>query len=493
MIANQSSAADNKILDEAFLAAVEKGAYLDNPYLLGKEILGFDRFTAPHREWNRFAISNINPTCQIPGRMCVLQPRETYKTTFWTVTLAIWILVNNPNASILIMSAIEKNAVDMLRQIKGIFERCERFRQMFGDFVGAPWGTNEITVKPRTTLNSKEPSIMATGKGSIITSKHFDVIILDDIVSSVDRDSAAERQATLHCFQDVFDILKKDVGQLIIPGTRWHKQDLYAHIVQLNVTTPDSFKMLITPAKEKDGRLNFPTILSEAKLKDLREVKVGSDGVDISQYFAQYQLDPLSEQEQIFKTFHYHDINKFTFSNFISFVDPALSVKTTACFSAIITLGRIAAGEFKGRWFVVVANIKKRNATTLITDIIASHKLISGLYRNAQGVPLPHDMFIEDNGFQALLGDDVSRKALEGDYRLPIVGRTTTTKKETRIASIEPAVSQGFIIFRHDFNTAPDGYRLLIEQLTNFPQFEVDGPDALALCWEQSKSRYANG
>ena len=44
---------------------------------------------------------------------------------------------------------------------------------------------------------------------------------------------------------------------------------------------------------------------------------------------------------------------------------------------------------------------------------------------------------------------------------------------------MEPFISQGFLRFREDFDTAPENYTALLEQLQNFPQGKIDGPDAL--------------
>jgi len=73
-----------------------------------------------------------------------------------------------------------------------------------------------------------------------------------------------------------------------------------------------------------------------------------------------------------------------------------------------------------------------------------------------------------------------------GEKPVPTKGIKNTTNKEQRIRILEPAITTGLIIFRKDYLTAPEGYRLLIEQLRNFPQAKKDGPDALAGAFSQA-------
>jgi len=495
--------------------ALEKEILKKSPFMLGKYVLGMERYCEPHKIWDKFVRASLDLTCKTSNKALVLQPRETFKSTFFTVNVVINLLINNPNVSILIVSATGATSTALLRQIKAHLESNEKLIKLFGTFITDNWNQNAITIKQRTSLNVKEPSVMSVGKGNFVTGLHPDVIIWDDVVGPNDRVSKAERLATLYYFQDCADLLKKDVGQMLCVGTRYHQEDCYAHILKINATLPEAikFKTLITPAINKETKeLNFPTILTQEKLEELRLTKVGKDALDYSSFSAQYLLEPLSSSDTVFHQFHYYDHETTEYSIFVTFVDPALSVSKGACYSAIITLGKLANGEHKGKWGVAYASIVRRNPTQIMKDVIRIHKFFAENFTHIERetriakqpgafiqdpnkveviekkLPIPHDCFIEDNGFQSLLANNTIKAALEEGYYLPIVGRTTTTNKQMKITSIEPVVSQGMIVFRKDYQTAPEGYSLLLEQLHNFPQDEVDGPDALAMCWEQAKS-----
>ena len=98
--------------------------------------------------------------------------------------------------------------------------------------------------------------------------------------------------------------------------------------------------------------------------------------------------------------------------------------------------------------------------------------------------------FMESNNFQFLMRDKSVQDALEEGEQVPTVGRPNTKNKIARIRGMEPFVSTGILLFRDDWRDAPEGYKLLIDQMSNFPQGAMDGPDALQGAHEQSKGRF---
>jgi predicted phage terminase large subunit-like protein len=254
----------------------------------------------------------------------------------------------------------------------------------------------------------------------------------------------------------------------------------------INKTLPEDskFKVLITPAIDKQTKaLNFPTILTQAKLDELRLIKVGKDALDFSSFSAQYLLEPLSPTDSVFHTFHYYDPQTTEFEVAIMFCDPAVS--RTGCYSAAVVIGKISTGELKNKWGVIVTSIEKRIPTKLVNDVINLHKFVTQTYN----VECP--VYFETNGFQVLMKDNIMNVAQEQGYQLPVTGKTTTKNKEAKITGLEPYISTGFLLFRKDWATAGGGYQILMEELQSFPQGdEVDGVDALAMAHEVSRGRY---
>lgn len=484
-VVQQSERSDLNEKKLALKAQLSKEVLKHSPYLLGKHILNFDRFCEPHKEWDKFCRKSIDFTCQRTSKTLVLQPRECFKSTFWTVTICIEILINNPNASIFLISATNATSCQLLTQIKNHLAGNQKLIDTFGKFYNPDhWNSNSITIAQKSDLNVKEPSISALSKGSFITGQHPHFVIFDDTAGPADRTSSTERAATLRYFQDIWDILRKDCGQLLVIGTRWHREDIYGHVLKINDKLEQKFNCLITPAMEKDGTLNFPTILSKEKLDELRTIKAGKDALDFSSFSCQYLLDPIDPTENVFKQFHFAPV-KQEYEVSILFCDPAISV--TGCYSAICVLSKIKSGEYKNRWMLTEVSLEKRNSTKLINDLVTLHQFVAITYtQDIAG-------FMENNGFQALLKDNVMRQALENGYHLPLTGRSTTINKIAKITAIEPYITQGFVLFREDWETAPHNYRMILEQLRSFPNCDYfDGPDCLAMAINETKSRYFN-
>jgi len=101
---------------------------------------------------------------------------------------------------------------------------------------------------------------------------------------------------------------------------------------------------------------------------------------------------------------------------------------------------------------------------------------------------------METNAAQVFMKDvAVQQSAAEiNEKPVPTKGVHNKENKEQRIRTLEPAITTGLIIFRKDWETAPEGYRLLVDQLRNFPQAKKDGPDGLAGAFKQATRRVAS-
>jgi predicted phage terminase large subunit-like protein len=459
-------------------------------YYLGKEILGYKDFCSSQVEWDKWVREKIDLTGNTSGKFLILQPRETYKTTFFNITLVINLLLNNPELSIMIANERYENARDILREIKRHFEQNEKLRSLFGNYVSpTTWAENSITLN-RKTKNVKEPSVWISGIGAAVTSKHPDVIVCDDIAGRKDKESEVGRHQTHIFFQDCWDLLKKDTGIFIMLGTRKHMFDIYHHIKNklnpaLEQEGMQKFEILEMPAHKPDGTLNFPRILTEEKLRELRVVKTDSDGIDFSTYSAEYELNPLDEKDQVFKQFTFVNHEGMKFDKISQWTDPSLGETKDSDFSAIITVARIAEGEHKGKYICIGADIDKRSPTQIIKTHNQTYRETYKLHPDIE-----YQVAIEQNGF-AGLRDYARADSLQDKDEIPVPTRAVanTENKDIRIKSMEPAVTTGMLVFREDWLTAPGNYKLLIEQLRNYPQSKKDGPDALQCAYKQINKR----
>ena len=153
--------------------------------LLASHILGYD-VRSFHQDLIDF--QEAADTC------LQLAPRGYGKSTILTITRAVYEILKNPNIRILVAANTQLQAEVFLREIKAHFERNERVREYFGNFVSEDkWDTREIVVAPRTST-AKESTITCVGVGGPVASRHYDLIIADDLVDEENARTETQRE-----------------------------------------------------------------------------------------------------------------------------------------------------------------------------------------------------------------------------------------------------------------------------------------------------------
>lgn len=167
--------------------------------------------------------------------------RGSGKSTMCTVTKAIHLLLKNPNLRILIASKTTTNAMAFLKEIKTHFAQNEKLIEVFGPYYDpkftTKWDEKEIEVLPRNKF-TKEASITCVGVDGTIVSKHYDVLISDDLVDeSNSRTDHMRRKTQTFYYQtleptlEAPDPLVPHRGEHHRQGTRFHYDDLYGHLI----------------------------------------------------------------------------------------------------------------------------------------------------------------------------------------------------------------------------------------------------------------------
>ena len=221
--------------------------------------------------------------------------RGSGKTTSCTVARCILEIIKNPNVRILIASKTGGAGSDMLKEIKFQFEGNERLRLIFGDFVGKKWDTNRIEVKGRT-IAAKEPTIMTLGIESQVVSKHFDLIICDDLVDEENSRTKYMRERTKTFFyKTLLPTLEPD-GEIHILGTRYHYSDLYGHLIENEYA--EDWQRIMALKEDPPGSGNYKTPWPERfTVEHFLELK-STMGTII--FNSQYQCDTEAMKGEIF-------------------------------------------------------------------------------------------------------------------------------------------------------------------------------------------------
>ena len=174
------------------------------------------------------------PICQAlenrSKRKLIVCPRGAFKSTLGVVSYSIWILINNPNARVLIDSEVFTNSRNFLREIKAHLESY-RLASIFGSFkTKDDWTQSSLTINQRTK-KYKESSITCGGVGTIKTGQHYDLIIADDLNSQQNSNTKEGCEKVITHYKYYSSLLEPD-GTIAIIGTRYSANDVIGHILE---------------------------------------------------------------------------------------------------------------------------------------------------------------------------------------------------------------------------------------------------------------------
>jgi hypothetical protein len=125
-----------------------------------------------------------------------------------------------------------------LAEIKLEFESNERLRETYNmgeSWIGRKWTERELVLADAREgdngIAGKEVSVFSVGRGSQISSRHVDLLIVDDIESAESVRSELVREGTRQWWaREVAPVLSPG-GKMIVVGTRKHFDDLYSHLI----------------------------------------------------------------------------------------------------------------------------------------------------------------------------------------------------------------------------------------------------------------------
>lgn len=355
----------------------------------------------------------------------VLMPRGTFKTTIGVIGYSIWKkLFRNPDLRILISSDTYANAIKSLFEIKQICETNEKLKLLFGNLIGKRWREDEIDFSVKRRY-SKEPCITVGSQDVTRVGQHYDLIILDDIVTDVNTQTEEQMKKTVEYFRSLYSILEPD-GEMLVIGTRWsyNRWELYQYILD---NLRDNFKeVLIKKAIDDNGELFFPERLSKEKLNELLRLQ-GS-----YLFSSQYLNTPVNFDEQLFKkviTFDRLDEVSRDLSITMT-VDPAIGLDEGNDYTGIVVCG------MDGKQDIYVLDALRMR--------VRPNELIDTLFylKRKWGVKFTG---IETVAFQKALKYFIDQEEQRRGINLGIIELKTDTRKSkfSRILGLQPFIERG--------------------------------------------------
>jgi predicted phage terminase large subunit-like protein len=307
---------------------------------------GSGTFYSLHREMAAFNCRNQTEpkTCREYRRRLFLVPREHRKSTVNTVLYILWRMYRNPNIRILIGTNVKDLATEFVTEIRAYLEDEELQDEVWNsrphiagrmvpvinrqaeyykrrktayveiddsdeddaDYRKVIWSNWKLRLV--RTLKAKEPTLTALSVGMRTTGKHYDLVILDDIVdqeNSITPEKANKIMVWGNMLESVVtkkaELMQISPGfseyvgnEIVINGTRYFHHDYYAKFVgnseeerhdRLAKTRYSAFIRSVykNGVDESDGWL-CPEIYDDAVDQDMRDSMTDM----MSVYYAQF-------------------------------------------------------------------------------------------------------------------------------------------------------------------------------------------------------------
>jgi len=202
----------------------ERERALREPLFLANTILGFS--LVPEHEVLLDALLDPNAL-----DILALWPRGAGKSTCITVAAIISIL-RDPNVRIFYTTSDEDLGVRRLQQTKGFFENpTPKFQKLFPEFCKVYGRGNEFTVSCRTDRSLTDPTFAANPLGADATGSHWNLILIDDLVTMKNSKTSEQRKKTYERYQG-FRGLRAANTRVIVSGTKYHEDDAHVRILR---------------------------------------------------------------------------------------------------------------------------------------------------------------------------------------------------------------------------------------------------------------------
>lgn len=400
-----------------------------------------------------------------------LWPRGSFKSAVFNVALVCWEIARNPNIRICVCSETGKQAKKFVKQAMKIID-SEWFRERFGVHKGKDWkeGAGEFTSALRTIKHAKESTLLAAGCGEVWTGSHWDLVLMDDVVSQENTKTVEGIQTTWHWFGEMMAQLDPGCRILMI-GTLHHYADLYCTILKTK-SMRDLFETSIHAWKNPDNTLFFPGRLTEAFIAQQRAL------LPPRQFACYYENKPTTDDEKIFKSEYFRVIEDrdipahvwtYIFTDFAFIAEEKKKGKADrTCFWVVsLDCNRVAYVRdfYVGRW-------KPSDSVRIACDLWNRYQRLA-----VRGI------VVEDTTHKELLQslfEEIRRETFIRPKLIAVPGRNQEIK-EMRIEASEPRFRAGNVYFARSLREQHRKWAPMFNEMTEWPYSQHDDiPDAFS-------------
>ena len=427
--------------DTGFFARHICGYNYDQHHITGELVnrgSGGVRAEGPHLQMTTFLDSTESRTKHMEA------PRGSLKTSMLEA-LVMRTMLRDPNARILYGMEVNEIAKQSLTRIKKIFEGSEKIKDLWGDVRGPVWNNSALTLSGVSLDKAdKEPGLCTFGVDKTRAGGHYSMIIADDLVNQDNVKNKEGIEKVLQCFKSLFFLLDPG-GVMVVCGTRYHDDDLYAHILG---NLQDEFDTLILDCgmqleRSENGKVELvggpPTFvhLNEELLRfQFNQLK------DPGYFSSQYLNQCLSSDQMLFFREQFISVRYENWMKDLStylIVDTATSEKDEGCYSAGVLIGL----DSKDNAYVLDCFVGHLSPMEVVGNILDMHE------RWESRSPLRKTLF-EKIGLNATFKAMVLAESKARQTRVNMVdvprGSGQDSKKQ-RIAKLQQRFSRGTISF----------------------------------------------
>lgn len=462
------------------------------------EVLGYeaDELARDVVRWQNDTIRAAGFYCDSTGRFrgkvgddLVLAYRGGGKSTWGTITRAIWYALRWPNIRIGLVSETEDLPKAFLVEIKGHLTGNVDLIDMFQTFKPRPgedgkiWDAKKTTFRQRTKIYIKEPTFHAFGVGGQSAGYHYDVLLPDDLVTYKGSRTKKVRQGLSDWYDSTFGGLQMRHTVNHHTGTPYFPGDLYDRLQngrENEKRGPLADATLLIPAeytviekkkiagKVKKGggtieirRANSPSRLPLDALDRIAE-KIGP-----IHYGTQYMMDRSKMVGKIFSLaeFDWYDPDA-----------PGLEVPwgtyregwARYCFFDLKATSKNVGDYFVG----CVAAISPDKSQVDIIDMVRERTGMSGQRRAILYLTRKHRATlagIEAVQMQIAFAEEIQESELIPAEPVPVEG-----DKVARAISITPQVNKIRLPFEDSTLGQTPAFKALYEELISFPDGDYD-------------------
>ena len=355
-----------------------------------------------------------------------LWAREHYKSTVITFGLTIQSILEDPETTIGIFSHTRPIAKAFLRMIMRELESNIVLHKAFPDVLwgkdtrAAPKWSEDDGLIVRRKSNPNEATVEAWGLvDGQPTSKHFKVLLYDDIVVQASVTTPEMIEKTRTALEQSYNLIRTDGGVKRFAGTRWHFNDAYKTIIDRGTARPR-----VHPGRIGGTEDGQPVLWSEKVHAEKRR------DMGPHTYAAQILLDPKADALRGFQREwlrYYRIAPPLTATNRYLLVDAASSKRKGSDFTSMWVVGLGTDGNF-----YALDMVRDRLSLTERADRLFA------LHRKWKPMQVRYERY-------GMMGDIEHLKTrMESEtYRFDVTEVAGQTPKDDRIGRLIPVFEQG--------------------------------------------------